>query len=102
LGVRLAIHQSTCSQLVEKLAVRGLILKERSREDQRRIGLSLSEAASELLAKAPGPAQGVLPEALVGLSDEALRALDASLALVIGRLRIRDDKFADNPLADLS
>lgn len=102
LAVRLSIHQSTCSQLVEKLAVRGLILKERSREDQRRIGLSLSEAASELLAKAPGPAEGVLPEALVSLSDEALRALDASLAQVIGQLRVRNDKFADNPLADLA
>lgn len=102
LALRLSIHQSTCSQLVEKLAVRGLILKERSREDQRRIGLSLSEAASLLLAKAPGPAEGVLPEALMTLPEETLRALDASLAQVIGQLRIRDDRLADNLLADLA
>ena len=43
LAGRLSIHQSTCSQLVEKLVGRGLLIKERSVEDQRRVGLLLTE-----------------------------------------------------------
>ena len=97
----LSIHQSTCSQLVEKLVTRGLINKERSRDDQRRVGLRLTEEASRILKKAPGPAEGVLPEALQALPESALLALDKSLIEVIGKLSIKDDKLADRPLADL-
>lgn len=101
LAERLSIHQSTCSQLVEKLVSRSLIIKERSKEDQRRVGLCLSEQASKILKNAPGPAEGILPEALQALPESALLALDKSLIEVIGQLRSKDDKLADRPLADL-
>lgn len=101
LAERLSIHQSTCSQLVEKLVTHGLVIKERSKEDQRRVGLRLTEDASTILKKAPGPAEGILPEALQGLSESALLALDRSLVEVIGQLSIKDDKLADRPLSDL-
>jgi DNA-binding MarR family transcriptional regulator len=98
---RLHIHQSTCSQLVEKLVLRGLLEKRRSSEDQRRVGLALSTTAAKLLARAPGPAQGVLPEALAALPDAVLRQLDQALLDVIGQLQVRDDRYAEEPLADL-
>lgn len=101
LADRLSIHQSTCSQLVEKLASRGLINKERSKEDQRRVGLCLSAEAAVILKSAPGPAEGILPEALQALPESALLALDNSLIELISQLRIRDDKLAEKPLADL-
>lgn len=101
LAEKLSIHQSTCSQLVEKLVGRGLIIKERSKEDQRRVGLRLTKDASRVLKNAPGPAEGILPEALQALPESALLALDKSLIEVIGQLRIRDDKLADKPLSDL-
>ncbi len=101
LADRLSIHQSTCSQLVDKLARRQLISKERSREDQRRVGLKLTTEASRILKSAPGPAEGLLPEALNALPESALHVLDKSLIRVIGQLRIRDDKYADKPLSDL-
>lgn len=101
LAERLSIHQSTCSQLVEKLVHRGLVIKERSKEDQRRVGLCLSEEASKILKNAPGPAEGILPEALQALTESALLALDKSLIEVIGQLSTKDDKLADRPLADL-
>lgn len=101
LADRLSIHQSTGSQLVEKLVVRGLINKERSKEDQRRVGLQVTEEAASLLKNAPGPAEGILPEALQALPEAALLALDNSLIRVIGQLRIHDDKLADRPLSDL-
>ena len=101
LADRLSIHQSTGSQLVEKLVVRGLINKVRSKEDQRRVGLRVTEEAAKLLKNAPGPAEGVLPEALQALPESALLALDNALLGVIGHLRIRDDKLANRPLSDL-
>ena len=101
LADHLSIHQSTASQLVEKLVGRGLINKKRSEEDQRRVGLCLTEEASALLKNAPGPAEGILPDALQGLPEAALLTLDSSLIAVIEQLGTRDDKHADKPLADL-
>jgi DNA-binding MarR family transcriptional regulator len=101
LAERLSIHQSTCSQLVEKLVVRELVIKERSREDQRRVGLRLAAGAAALVRKAPGPAEGVLPEALGALSPSALASLDESLEQLIRQLQVRDDKLAKRPLSDL-
>ena len=98
---RLSIHQSTCSQLVEKLVGKGLVVKERSKQDQRRVGLTLSAKATKLLNSAPGPAEGVFPDALKALGDEDLRELNRSLTNIIDQLRVRDERFADRPLADL-
>lgn len=98
---RLSIHQSTCSQLVEKLVCREYLIKERSQEDQRRVGLYLTKTAKAALSKAPGPAAGVLPEALAALPSDVLRSLDVSLETLIGQLQVHDAEFADKPLADL-
>ncbi|HEY5994297.1 MAG TPA: MarR family winged helix-turn-helix transcriptional regulator [Gallionellaceae bacterium] len=101
LAERLSIHQSTCSQLVEKLVGRSLIKKERSHEDRRRVGLCLTATAIDILKNAPGPAEGILPEALQALDESALLTLDKALVEVIGQLRLRDDRLADRPLSDL-
>lgn len=77
------------------------MVKERSREDQRRVGLRLAEGAAALVRKAPGQAGGLLPEALGALSPEALASLDASLALLIRQLQVSDDKLAKRPLSKL-
>lgn len=101
LAGRLSIHQSTCSQLVDKLETRGLVIKRRKPEDQRRVGLQLGDSAMAVLQAAPGPAEGILPEALEGLSEDELRQLHAGLASVIGQLKTRDEPSVDKPLADL-
>lgn len=101
LADRLSIHQSTCSQLVEKLVARDLIDKVRSKEDQRRVGLRLKGEALKILKNAPGPSEGILPEALNALPESALLTLDKSLIELIDQLRIRNDKYADKPLSDL-
>lgn len=101
LADRLAIHTSTCSLMVEKLVGRNLMIKQRSQQDQRRVGLYLAPATEEILAKAPGPAEGVLPDALMGLPEEVLKNLDATLAEVVKRLSTSDAGYADKPLADL-
>ena len=101
LAHRLSIHQTTCSQLVEKLVARGYVIKTRSREDQRRVGLALSAAGQRVLASAPGPAVGVLPEALLALSDTTLHTLAVQLQKVVAELHLPDENAAEKPLADL-
>ena len=70
-------------------------------DDQRRVGLLLTDKAAAVLAAAPGPVEGVLPQALQGLTDDTLQQLHASLADVIAQLVVRDERSADKPLADL-
>jgi DNA-binding MarR family transcriptional regulator len=101
LAHRLSIHQTTCSQLVDKLVSHGYLLKTRSTEDQRRVGLTLTRTAAKALKDAPGPAEGVLPEALMGLPAATLRSLAGDLDALIGELELPDEKAAERPLADL-
>lgn len=101
LAERMCIHQSTCSQLVEKLTASSLVIKERSKEDQRRVGLHLSEAARTMMESAPGPAEGVLPGAVRALPEDAMLALDESLSRVIEHLQVKDDSLAGKPLGDM-
>jgi MarR family transcriptional regulator, organic hydroperoxide resistance regulator len=101
LAHRLSIHQTTCSQLVDKLVNHGYVTKTRSTEDQRRVGLTLTNAAAKVLKDAPGPAEGLLPEALMALPDATLQSLTTHLAKLIAELRLPDEQAADKPLADL-
>jgi len=101
LAHRLSIHQTTCSQLVEKLVARGYIEKTRSEQDQRRVGLRITRSAAKVLKDAPGPAEGLLPEALMRLSDATLESLTAQLGKLIDGLQLQDEQAADKPLADL-
>lgn len=101
LAERLSIHQSTCSLLVEKLVRAGLVSKTRSAEDQRRVGLEVTRAGKLVLMSAPGPAEGMLPEALKQLPDEALLTIHDTLSQLIGHLTTRDEKDAGKPLADI-
>jgi len=101
LARRLSIHQTTCSQLVEKLVRGSYVRKIRSTQDQRRVGLTLTTRAAKALRNAPGPAEGVLPEALAELPNAALHSLSSQLQKVIAELGLRDEKSAGRPLADL-
>lgn len=101
LAHRLSIHQTTCSQLVEKLVARGYVEKTRSEHDQRRVGLTLTRSAAKVLKDAPGPAEGVLPEALIRLSDPTLQSLTVQLRKLIQALQLPDEQAANRPLADL-
>lgn len=101
LAQRLSIHQTTCSQLIEKLVARGYVVKARSEEDQRRVGLSITRGAAQLLKGAPGPAEGLIPEALRGLSQSTLESLMANLGELIEGLDLHDHQAAERPLSDL-
>lgn len=101
LAARLAIHQSTCSQLVDKLVRQKMLLKQRSSADQRRVALVPAAAAARTLKKAPGPVEGLLPGALQSMSAAGLVHLDAALDELIRTLDLTNGSDAEQPLADL-
>ncbi len=101
LAQRLGIHQSTCSQLVERLVGLGYLEKQKAATDRRRVGLVLALSGQALIARLPGPAEGVLPAALASLPEVALKTLNINLAELIKHLQDSDDQFARVPLADM-
>lgn len=100
LARRLGVHQSTASLMVDKLVGAGLLRKTRSARDQRRVGLELDTAGREVLARLPGPAEGILPAALSSLPLVVLNTLKINLDELIAHLPGRDDGAATVPLAD--
>jgi DNA-binding MarR family transcriptional regulator len=101
LADKLAIHQSTCSQLVEKLVRAALMAKTRSSDDQRRVGLSVTARGKRTLASAPGPAEGLLPDAIAEISPATRRGLQRGLQQVIAALDLKDEAAGTTHLADL-
>jgi DNA-binding MarR family transcriptional regulator len=101
LAVRLSIHQSTGSLMVEKLVRAGLLRKTKSKTDQRRVGLELSARGERCVKRAPGPPEGVLPEAIASLSQAQARALLKNLRAVAAELDVSVDETAYTPLSDL-
>ncbi|WP_025916364.1 MarR family winged helix-turn-helix transcriptional regulator [Herminiimonas sp. CN] len=95
---RLAIHQTTTSNLIEILNKRGYIVKSLDPDDKRATRLSLSEAGMALLERAPKPARGLLPQAVRQLDASQLSQLDAGLQALLNRMDAIDDGYALEPL----
>lgn len=97
----IGVHQSTCSQLVEKLVARGCLVKIRHDRDHRRVGLRLCPEGERVVSLLTGPAEGLLPAALNALPEVVLKTLDINLTELIRYLPRRNDAFAHVPLADM-
>jgi DNA-binding MarR family transcriptional regulator len=96
----LDIHQSTASNLVRNLTGRGLVDAVRGGTDRRNVALYVLPEAEALLARAPVPFAGVLPDALASLDEETLKRLEQDLGRLIAVLAA-DPASAQVPLAQL-
>lgn len=101
LAQAMAVHQSTASNLVEQLSRQGLIRRERDRIDQRIVMLFATDAGQQVIARAPRPLSGLLPDALARLERTRLVALNALLAEILEGMRDIEPEAASTPLADL-
>ena len=97
----MAVHQSTASNLIERLERDKLVLRQRSRQDQRVVHLSLTEAGRATIARAPRPLYGVLPDALSSLEQADLAQLQRVLEKLVGKMKVRDRAGNRIPLADM-
>jgi DNA-binding MarR family transcriptional regulator len=75
LAEALAVHQSSVSVLLDRLEERGLIVRQRRRNDQRIVDVELTSRGVAMAADAPEAAQGRL-----------LHSLDAMPAAQVHRL----------------
>jgi DNA-binding MarR family transcriptional regulator len=96
----LSIHQSTCSNMLDKIQKTELVHRDRSIDDQRVVRLYLTDKGSTLLAKAPRPAQGALTDVLLRLPDAVLGELESGLNQFVDALRIVDDKAGMLPITE--
>ncbi|MBU6460813.1 MAG: MarR family winged helix-turn-helix transcriptional regulator [Proteobacteria bacterium] len=97
----LAIHQSTLSNLLDKLDRKKLIWRERGRTDQRVVRLYLTESGEEVITHAPGPSQGVLIDALRHLSDEVVVSLETNLGILVQSMKLKDETLPMDPLSPI-
>lgn len=98
LAKKLAIHQTTTSNLLDNLEKRGYVRKARDPKDQRVVRVSLTEDGAALLMRAPKPARGLLPEALLQLDPESVSNLDSGLQGLLSSIEVLDEGFALLPL----
>lgn len=95
---RLAIHQTTTSNLVDTLVKKGYVTKTRDTQDQRVVKLALSDSGEGVITRAPMPARGLLPESLQKLDAKQLRELNNSLQALLDVIEKADESFALQPL----
>jgi DNA-binding MarR family transcriptional regulator len=86
----LSLHQSTTSNLLDKLETRGLIRRKRSDTDQREVRITLTDTGHEVLERAPGPGEGLLRDALSSMPAPALHELDRGLVALLQQTPFSD------------
>jgi len=89
LAAAMALHQSTVSNLIDKLLRKRLIRRDRGDMDGRVVRLYLTAAGERVVRTSPQPGRGVLPDALEHLPPTALRGLDQQLGNLLRRMRIK-------------
>ncbi|QKT03764.1 MarR family transcriptional regulator [Ectothiorhodospiraceae bacterium 2226] len=94
----LTIHQSTASNMLDKLERKALVERVRGGPDQRVVRLYLTEAGMSLLQDAPRPAQGAISSALQSLPDAELEGLHRHLDRLVQAMGVTDRQAALRPL----
>lgn len=87
LAKALAVHQTTASNLVDRLTRSGFIERRRSTRDQRVVELYPSHAGTTALGRAPEPLRGVLPDALAALTPAKRLQLSLLLTELTGLMQ---------------
>lgn len=98
LAANMSVHQSTASNLVDKLESDGFISRVRSDKDKRVVYLNITEKGNSTLSKAPLPHRGILPDALMKFDDESLDALNEKLNALVNVMKKTNAQLAFEPL----
>jgi DNA-binding MarR family transcriptional regulator len=85
----MSIHLSTASNLLDKLETRKLVRRERASTDQRVVRVYVTREGEKVLKRAPGPAEGVIPDALQKLPAPAITRLHRDLTVLLELASIR-------------
>jgi DNA-binding MarR family transcriptional regulator len=94
----LSVHQTTASNLVDRLVKGKLIARERGDADQRVVRLYPTARGRAAIGRAPGPVEGLLPAAIRRLPDDVIIRLKADLATLVAFLPRRKKGAEFQPL----
>jgi DNA-binding MarR family transcriptional regulator len=86
LAERMKLDSSTVVGVVDRLETKGLVRRSPDPQDRRRISLTPTERAKEILAAAPHPAQGHLLAGLEGMERGRVENLHEALNTLVGVL----------------
>ena len=95
----LAIHQSTASNLLDRLTQLGYVERRREGTDQRVVTIHLTRSGQAIVKNAPQPAIGLLQNALLSLSDERLSGLQQHLSELIHALGLKHERGGATPIS---
>jgi DNA-binding MarR family transcriptional regulator len=87
LSERMALHQTTASNLINALVERNLIRRGRDGADQRVVRLHVTTDGKKMLLRAPGPYVGLLVDAVRHLKAPELARLNSALQVLVQTLR---------------
>mgnify|MGYP001791917679 CR=1 FL=1 len=90
LAKSMSIHQTTASNLVDKLERSGYVQRIRSTIDRRVVNIKLTEFGRSILKNAPAPYRGILPDALIKMETEQLSLLKNNLSSLISSMDIKE------------
>ncbi|MCF7967560.1 MAG: MarR family transcriptional regulator [Methylococcaceae bacterium] len=98
LAQKLSIHQSTTSNLLDKLERQRFIRRERSTTDQRVVQVALTENGEKLLESSPPVARNLIVDALMEMPEDSLRQLEDRLYQLIRHLKVQDASGESQPI----
>jgi MarR family transcriptional regulator, organic hydroperoxide resistance regulator len=87
LAERMALHQTTASNLANALVKKGLIRRLRDGSDRRFVHLHITSEGRRTLTQSPGPHPGLLVDALRKIDSQHLQRLRRDLAALIRLMR---------------
>jgi MarR family transcriptional regulator, organic hydroperoxide resistance regulator len=98
LAKAMVVHQSTASNLMDRLVNDGYVVRSRCEDDRRVVRLSLTKQGEKTLSQVPQPHRGVLPDALLRLNPATLQSLNHQLAELIAGIQGKAYDSAFEPL----
>ena len=87
LSERMALHQTTASNLVNSLVRKKLIRRARDTDDQRVVHLHPTAGGEKVLQRLPAPHSGVLVDALKRMPANELQTLGSALRALVVRMQ---------------
>jgi DNA-binding MarR family transcriptional regulator len=84
------VKSSTVTGIVDRLEIKGLVVRSRSSSDRRVINIELTDAGIKLAHKAPPPIQQKILDALKELPEKDLKGILKSLSILTRALDVQD------------